>query len=260
LSTGVWKNPFADVAAPATLGASGGLQRAAGVSRAVTGVFSGVLASDLPAPSSSTRNDGNRSRVWFCAIEGRACGPYNADEMLALAHKGKVRTSTLIWRPGASGWKPLRAVDAFDVAWLLDAARQRKHAEQRAEHDLLRRRGIVPVRLERRTVRSATSTANAAATTAGDGRAVVGAPQGAVSGDVVFDVGDGAGALPVVEILADVDDASRTPFVWRAPTTASHSGLRRPARAGVLVVVVGAGVGVVIAAAVLVAAGALPLP
>jgi hypothetical protein len=188
--------------------------------------------------------------VWFCAIEGRARGPYSADEMLALAHKGKVRTSTLIWRPGASGWKPLRAVDAFDVAWLLDAARQRKQAEQRAEHDLLRRRGIVPVRLERRTVRAA----NAAAITADDGHAVAGVAQC----DVIFD--DGAGALPVVEVLADVDDASRTPFVWRAPTTASHRGLRRPARAGIRVVVGGAVVGVVIAAAVLVAAGALPLP
>lgn len=258
LTTGVWKNPFADVAAPATLAASGELQHAAGVSREVTGIFAGILANaeapDLPSVSS---NAGARKRVWFCAIDGRARGPYSADEMLALAQKGKVRPSSLIWRPGAQGWKPLRDVDAFDVAWLLDAARQRRAAEQRAEQDLLRRRGIVPVRLERRTVRTSSTTAKTSTT----------AHEGALAA-ATFDVDDGPGALPVVGAFTDGDDAGGHPFVWRAPGSASHAALRRPSRwstrwstrsrraiAALAVVAFGA-----LSAGALIAAGALPLP
>jgi hypothetical protein len=259
LTTGVWKNPFADVAAPATLAASGDLQRAAGVTREVTGVFSGILASvEAPAltPSSSTKPG---ARAWFCAIDGRARGPYSADEMLALAHKGNVRTSTLIWRPGAAGWKPLRAVDAFDVAWLLDAARQRRQAEQRAEQDMLRRRGIVPVRLERRTVRATATTATSAAPAA-DGLAA--AAIGSLA-DASFDDDVGPSALPVVGALHDLDDAASSPFVWRAPSTASHAAQKRPSRAHVALALAGLGATaalVVAGVASLVGGGAIHLP
>jgi hypothetical protein len=234
LATGVWKDPFAAVAAPATIGASGELQGAAGVTREVTGVMAGLLANLAPPASpvsTASQPSPARPRVWFCAIDGRARGPYSADEMLALAHKGKVRTSTLVWRPGASGWKPLRSVDAFDVAWLLDAARQRRDAEQRAEQDMLRRRGIVPVRLERRTVRAATArdvagpvatpTATTIGTPIGTPTATpIGTPTATpIGAEAVFDDDAGPGALPVVRALHELDDGGGAPFVWRAPQT-----------------------------------------
>lgn len=167
LVTGVMKNPFADVAAPASFSSSGGLQSSSGVSREVTGIFMGMLASveggieglDGLELESGVESDTSsaptkkKSAVFYAAIEGRARGPYSAKEMLMLAEKGKIRAGTLLWKPGASGWKPLKHVEDFDVAFLLDAVRTRKRREREAELLAERKLGITPVRLERQTVR-----------------------------------------------------------------------------------------------------------
>jgi|GEM_PF-1154817 len=243
LTTGVWKNPFADVAAPAALSGGGQLQGAAGVSRAVTGVFDGVLAGSLEAPgpdATAQASSTKRTRVWFCAIEGRPRGPYTADELLLLAHKGRIRSSTLLWRPSSEVWQPLRRFSGFDVAWLLDAVQRRKQHEARAEQERLQRRGIVPVRLERRVVRT---------------RPVAGADADADvalrADDLVFEAADDGSALP-----SAAGEAS--PFLWRAPDTASHAALARPRSRRRLVV--GAAVGLVLSllgGAALLSVGAL---
>ncbi len=234
--TGVWRRPFAAVAAPASMSASGQLQSVAGVGRAVTGVFPG-LASGVVGPSTVAHAPGRTAskplkRVWFCAIDGRPRGPYTADELLTLAEKGRLRASTLLWRPGADGWQALRSFTGADVAWLLDAVQKRRQQEQRAEEDLLRRRGIVPVRLERRVVRPV------APRTATNSTIPVG------SADVVFETPDEPGALPPLRPWTSVEiDAA--PFVWRAPAldlpSRAPPAARRSVGKGVVVgIVVGA--------------------
>jgi hypothetical protein len=135
MTTGVMQNPFAHVAAPAG-GDAGG--------RAITGVFIPLLAS-LDEKSEGAAH-------FHVAIDGRARGPYTAKVLIMLADKGKVRAGTLVWRPGASTWRPLKHVTEFDVSWLRDAVARRKRREQEAERDALSRRGIAPVRLERASI------------------------------------------------------------------------------------------------------------
>jgi hypothetical protein len=220
LTTGVWANPFVDVAVPASFAASGAQQGAAGVGSDVAGAFSAMIANvDAPPRADETERSprSKRTRVWFCAIDGQPRGPYVADELLTLAHKGQIRSSTLLWRPGTPGWQPLRKFVGFDVAWLLDAVHKRKQQEQRAEQDLLRRRGIVPVQLERRIVRAkSSSTANPGSV-----------QQSVVADELVFEAPDGPGALPSPRGPGDVD---ASPLVWRASPTASSAAAPRPAR------------------------------
>ena len=161
LVTGVMKNPFANVTAPASFSSSGGLQSSSGVSREVTGIFMGMLASveggveglEVEGDVDTRATTKKKSDVFYAAIEGRARGPFSSKEMLMLAEKGKIRAGTLLWKPGAAGWKPLKHVDDFDVAFLLDAVRTRKRREREAELLAERKLGITPVRLERQTVR-----------------------------------------------------------------------------------------------------------
>jgi hypothetical protein len=133
--------------------ASGHVQPHAGVTRDVTGVFTGLLAG-LSSSAGAQGEAASQARQWFCALGGRPRGPFAADEMVVLARKGKVRSSTLLWHAGADGWQPLRSVSDVDVAWLRDAVAERRQAEQRAQAERLARHGIVPIRLERRTVRA----------------------------------------------------------------------------------------------------------
>lgn len=141
MSTGVFQNPFAQVALPSSLGVGGG---EAG-SREVTGVFLPLLSS-VEAPKEGSAH-------FWAAVGGRPRGPFTSKELIVLADKGKVRAGTLVWRPGTSGWQPLKDVTEFDVSWLRDAVVRRKQREQQAEQDAFARRGIQPIRIERHTVR-----------------------------------------------------------------------------------------------------------
>lgn len=149
LITGVMVNPFANVALPAGVGSGGG------GSREVTGIFLPLLS------SVEEKRDGVAH--FYAAIAGRSRGPFTARELVMLADKGKIRAGTLLWRPGASGWKPLKHITEFDVAFVKDAVIRRKLREQEAESAALRRRGITPIRLERRTVSMPPLPADAAA-------------------------------------------------------------------------------------------------
>jgi len=177
MATGVMNNPFAAVAMPDGAGLAEG-----GASRDVTGIFLPMLATlDVPAQQKEQSN-----RLFFAAIDGRSRGPFTAREMVMLAEKGKVRASTLMWRAGASGWKPLRSVTEFDVGWLQDAVRRRKRREQEAEKVTLQKHGITPILLERRTIRVASGP--------------TGAPQLPDDG---WDLDDGQAQLPHGEVVVD---------------------------------------------------------
>lgn len=230
LVTGVMKNPFADVAAPASFSSSGGLQSSSGVSREVTGIFMGMLASVEGAaePDVDTSTKKKKSTVFYAAIEGRARGPFSSREMLMLAEKGKVRAGTLLWKPGASGWKQLKHVDDADFAFLKDAVRTRKRREREAELLAERRLGITPVRLERQTVRPLR--------------------------------GSGAPALPFDALFDDAPafaDSIAAPAQWQAslPPTSSRPNVRAPF---VIAAAFVGGAAVVVAG--LVAAGVVPFP
>jgi predicted Zn finger-like uncharacterized protein len=244
LTTGVWKNPFAGLGAPGAM-AAGAAAATPEPGADVAGAFLATAA--LPSTASSSS-----PRVWFCALEGRARGPYTAAELVRLAGKGRVRSSTLLWRPGSGGWAPLHRFVAFDVSWLREAVRQRKQHEIAAEQATLRRRGIVPVRLERRTVRAARPPDVDVVDTVGVAPSAVAPTQ-----PLVFDNLDGE-AVPLA-LAPDAIVAS--PFVWQAPTgPRPEAGRRRPAVAVAVVVAV---VGIAVAVAFVVAGlsgGPLALP
>jgi predicted Zn finger-like uncharacterized protein len=183
VATGVFLNPFASVALPSSLGVGGG---EAG-SREVTGVF-------LPLLSSADAPKHGSAHFW-AAIAGRPRGPFTAGELTTLAEAGKVRAGTLIWRPGASSWHPLKDVTEFDVSWLRDAVVRRRRREQAAEQEALARRGIAPVVLTRQA-------AGAVATSTWDV-----ALQGSASALPLPGEGEGTGS-----------------FEWRAPTAPSSPG------------------------------------
>ena len=177
MTTGVMRNPFSALAMP-----DGDRLAERGASRDVTGIFLPMLATlDVPEQHKEHSN-----RLFFAAIDGRSRGAFTAREMVMLAEKGKVRANTLMWRSGASGWKPLRSVTEFDVGWLQDAVRRRKRREQEAEKVTLQKHGITPILLERRTIRVASGP--------------TGAPQLPDDG---WDLDDGPAQLPSAEILND---------------------------------------------------------
>lgn len=119
-----------DVDIPAALSASGVYRPMPGVTRDVTGLF----FSDLD----TLKREGKpvASRVWYAAISNRPRGPFSASEMISLAQKGKVRESTLVWRPGFGTWKQVRdgyAGGAEDLSWLRNIISARLRREQDAE-------------------------------------------------------------------------------------------------------------------------------
>lgn len=234
LVTGVVRNPFADFATPdAASGAMAAGHGQQAISRNVTGIFMPMIAS-LDDDAAPVRTTTKASNSFYAAIEGRARGPYTSAEMLMLAHKGKIRASTLVWKPGCGGWKGLRHVVDFDVSFLLDAVRTRKRREREAESLAQRRLGIAPVRIERQTVRPTSGRRQAPA----------------LPFDAAFDFDD-ATALPQVGPHNELS----SPFLWRAP--AGPQRARRPldrrwwTAAAVFVVVVAAG---------LLTAATVPLP
>jgi predicted Zn finger-like uncharacterized protein len=210
LTTGVMSNPFADVALPeaAGVGAGGGGQGA----RQVTGVF-------LPLLSSAEAAHEGTAHFW-AAIAGRSRGPFTARELVMLAEKGRIRAGTLLWRPGASTWKPLKEITEFDIAWLRDAVARRKRREREAAAAALAQRGIAPIRIERQTVRAAPPLPADAWESA---------------------LSDAPSAIPQL-----VGGEATGSFEWRAPTLSARARRRRTGR----VVAAGVVAGLVVAAVV----------
>ena len=146
VDTGIIVRPLKSTALPADRSPSGIFRPAAGVQRAVTGVF---------IPGAAASDDATGERVWYTAIEGRPRGPFSTTEMILLADKGKVRTSSLLWHTGWLAWRPLKEIDDVDVRWLLDIVHARKRRERDAQERASARFGMQPVRLERFTTGAA---------------------------------------------------------------------------------------------------------
>jgi hypothetical protein len=136
---------------PAALSASGVYRPLEGVQRNVTGFYFPEIE-ELKRHGKQTS-----SRIWYAAIDGsdgrgaRPRGPFSASEMVELAHKGKVRDATLVWRPGFGGWKRVKHGEAGtseDLSWLKNVVTQRKVREREAEREA-EKRGIKPVQLSR---------------------------------------------------------------------------------------------------------------
>ena len=135
---------------PAALSASGVFRPLPGVNRQVTGLFFPELE-ELRAHGKNVS-----SRVWYAAVGGRPRGPFAATEMVALAEKGKIRESTLVWRPGFATWLQVRHPSASlggvdDLSWLAKIVRARKVREREAQTKAEQRLGIKPVSLTRTT-------------------------------------------------------------------------------------------------------------
>jgi hypothetical protein len=131
------------VDAPAALSASGIFRPMPGVHRQVTGLFFAELEA-MDAPGSS-----GARRVWYAAIDARPRGPFSATEMIALAEKGKIRESTLIWRPGFKTWLQVKSELSDDLSWLKKIVGARKLREREAQQRAEQRLGIKPVSLTR---------------------------------------------------------------------------------------------------------------
>jgi len=123
---------------PVTKGKDGKLKQRAGVRREVTGMHLASTAADV-------------DKVWYAAIAGEARGPYAKDEMVGLARRGKVRGSTLVWRPGFDDWQRIRTRKSDtpgDLVWLRDVVVARKRQERHAQAAAKRKLGIHPIILD----------------------------------------------------------------------------------------------------------------
>lgn len=125
--------------APAALSSSGVYRPLPGVSRAVTGLHMPGLSAAMPG------------RDWYAAFGGRARGPYSRTELELLAEQGRVRSSTLVWRPGFDEWRRVRGEgkphDA-DLAWLRGIVDERKRRERAVSDKAAREHGIHRLHLE----------------------------------------------------------------------------------------------------------------
>lgn len=125
--------------APAMLSTSGVYRPLPGVDRAVTGLHMPKLAAAMPG------------RDWYAAFGGRARGPYSRVELELLAEQGRVRSSTLIWRPGFDEWRRVRAEGNprdDELAWLRSIVEERKRQERAASDKAAREHGIHRLHLE----------------------------------------------------------------------------------------------------------------
>lgn len=239
LVTGVMNNPFAAQALPSSFSASAG-SLDSGHSRDVTGIFMPMLSQASSAEATTRSRD-----VLYAAIEGRARGPFTVNEMLMLAEKGKVRAGTLMWKPGASGWKPLKHVVEFEVSFLLDAVRTRRRREREAEMLAERRLGIAPVRLERQTVRPLSRSSGSSS-----GRSQ---PPG-LPFDAFFDDADAGNQF------ANAASAISEPSMWRASPAPLPSTPTKKVRVRAALAVFALVALVAVVAVAVLAPGALTLP
>lgn len=230
---------------PAALSASGVFRPLPGVHRNVTGFFFPELE-ELKKLGQQTS-----SRLWYVAIGDRPRGPFAAAEVISLAEKGKVRDSTLVWRPGFGSWKRVKsgvAGSAEDLSWLHNVVQQRKVREREAQLEAERRLGIRPVHLSR-----SSAGRGGPRYQGGDGMPP---PLPPMALDEAF-ADEPYGVLPLSQLLEDrpapLQSGAFTPgtFEWRAATPSTR-GVRHTlgplvaALAGA--VVVGMVAGLVVAA------------
>jgi len=125
--------------APAALSGSGVFRPLPGVERGVTGMHMAMTS-------------GTPSDEWYAAFGGRARGPFSHQELSLLAEKGRIRASTLVWKPGFNGWRRVqcenRSVDR-DLRWLRSLISTRKRRERKAVEKAELRQGIQRIRLRR---------------------------------------------------------------------------------------------------------------
>lgn len=125
--------------APAVLSSSGVYRPLPGVSRSVTGLHMPSVGAAMPG------------RDWYAAFGGRARGPYSRAELELLAEQGRVRSSTLVWRPGFAGWQRVRddgGPHEGELAWLRDIVLERKRRERAASDKAAREHGIHRIHLD----------------------------------------------------------------------------------------------------------------
>ena len=224
---------------PAALSASGVFRPLPGVNRQVTGFF----FPELEALKKDTK--GASQRMWYVALGPRARGPFAASEVVELASKGKVRESTLVWRPGFESWVRVRdgkEGSETDLAWLRSVVLQRKEREREAQRDFEARLGIKPVQLTR---------------TSQGPRPVLGGAPGMppplpppAFDDALAD--EPSGVLPLATLLED----GPQPFEWRADPTQSRARASRRTRKAWAVALAGAVVVGTVAGLVVAAMGA----
>lgn len=197
---------------PAALSASGVYRPLPGVHRQVTGLFFPELE------ELKNRGEKNAGRVWYAAIGNRPRGPFSASEMMSLAEKGKVRDSTLVWRPGFSSWKKVKHGEsgtAEDLSWLRKLVLARKLREMDAQERAQQRLGIQPVNLTR------TSSGGRKPTWAG-GAPGMPPPLPLDGADDAFDTH----AVLDAQLFArpSPSSADAIPFAWRAEELAPAAG------------------------------------
>ncbi|MCP4504297.1 MAG: DUF4339 domain-containing protein [Deltaproteobacteria bacterium] len=123
---------------PAEKDGKGNFRARKGVRREVTGMHLSQIS-------------GEKEKVWYAAIAGKSRGPFCKKELVRLAEKGKVRGSTLVWRPGFSDWTRVRArsrVNNPELLWLRDVVVSRKRRERLAQAEAKRAMGIHPIVLQ----------------------------------------------------------------------------------------------------------------
>lgn len=125
--------------APAALSASGVYRPLPGVGRGVTGLHMPKVGAAMPG------------RDWYAAFGGRARGPYSRTELELLAEQGRVRSSTLVWRPGFDAWRRVRGEgkpEDVDLDWLRGIVAARKRRERAISDRAAREHGIHRLHLD----------------------------------------------------------------------------------------------------------------
>jgi hypothetical protein len=227
---------------PAALSASGVFRPLPGVNRQVTGFF-------FPELEELKQAGGHASaRVWYVAIGTRTRGPFAASEVVTLAEKGKVRDSTLVWRPGFGTWKRVKDGEAGsveDLSWLRRVVHQRKVREREAQREAEARLGIRPVQLTRSSI-------GPRHVTTGTGPGMPPPLPPPAFDDALAD--DPSGVLQLSALLED----GPQPFAWRAEPSsfARAAGTQARNRSAWLVALCGAIVVGTVAGLLVAAAGA----
>ncbi len=121
--------------APAALSKSGVYRPLPGVGRGVTGVHMPRASAAMPG------------RDWYAAFGGRPRGPFSRAELELLAEQGRVRSSTLVWRPGFAEWRRVKDRDR-DLEWLRGVVVERKRRERAASDKAAREHGIHRLHLD----------------------------------------------------------------------------------------------------------------
>jgi membrane protease subunit (stomatin/prohibitin family) len=107
-------NPAAMMTGMAMGGAIG--QNLAGT---MTGMMQGINNPQQAAPSSAPTPPPIPAVAYHVAVDGKAEGPYNLDQLKNLVMTGKLTAETLVWKQGMQGWE--KACDQQDLVSVFNA-------------------------------------------------------------------------------------------------------------------------------------------